>query len=85
MKKTDVKIPVYARRAIEESDVWICPPCVNGKWNQFRTCPTNKDDCPYAKIHKGSIASSYWAECTANKKVLDAIICYKEFIDNYTR
>ena len=85
MTKSKIKVPVYARKAIETGDVWQTPPCVNNKWDDAKTCPACENQCPHAEITRGSIKSSYWAKCNAKENTLKAISLYKEYFDSYTR
>ena len=84
MTRAKVKVPVYARKAIETGNVWQMPPCVSNNCKRGMPCPANMYECPHAEIVKGNIQSSYWAVCNARQKTLDTIALYKKFIDNYT-
>lgn len=84
MTRAKVKVPVYARKAIETGNVWQMPPCVLGNCTRGEYCPANMDECPHAEIIRGTIKTSYWAKCNARQKTLDDIALYKKFFDAYT-
>ena len=84
MTRSKVRVPVYARKAIETGDVWQMPPCLSKGCKRGMDCPANMNECPHAEIVKGMNPSAYWAVCNARQKTLDNIALYKEFFDNYT-
>ncbi len=85
MTRAKVKIPVYARKAIETGDVWQMPPCVaNTPCPRGMDCPAHMYECPHAEIVKGMTPKAYWAKCNARQKTLDDIALYKKFFENYT-
>ncbi len=78
MTKPKAKLPKYAKKAID-SKVWLNPPCVSGYWDEFSTCPANKEECPHAEVTKGYCNSSYWTRCNARPETLRLISLYKKY------
>ncbi len=84
MTRSKVKVPVYARKAIETGKVWQMPPCIKKGCPRGVDCPANMKECPHAEIVKGLTPTAYWAKCNARQSTLNAIALYKDFFDNYT-